>query len=67
MLAKEQLLLHKGKSAALKTFTEGPITFLPTFKYDIGTDTFDTSKKRRTPSWCDRILYRHNEKLSHCR
>lgn len=38
---------------------EGSITFLPTYKYDVGSvGMFDTSEKQRGPSWCDRILYR---------
>lgn len=38
---------------------EGPIRFLPSYKYDMGkVGVFDSSEKRRCPSWCDRIIYR---------
>ncbi|KAH6603165.1 phosphatidylinositol polyphosphate phosphatase [Trichoderma cornu-damae] len=48
----QQRLFHDG-------WKEGSISFLPTFKYDVGTfGLFDTSEKQRAPSWCDRILYR---------
>ncbi|KAI1049079.1 hypothetical protein LB506_004788 [Fusarium annulatum] len=49
---KQRKAFHDG-------WQEGSITFLPTYKYDIGTvGLFDTSEKQRAPSWCDRILFR---------
>lgn len=54
-LIKERRVFHDG-------WREGPIAFLPTYKYDIGSVAlFDSSEKRRPPSWCDRILYRTRE------
>ncbi|KAL5606732.1 hypothetical protein BROUX41_003126 [Berkeleyomyces rouxiae] len=47
------------KKAFHDGWREGPISFMPTYKYDIGSrDVFDTSEKQRAPSWCDRVLYR---------
>ena len=37
-------------------YSEARITFLPTYKYNNGTDEYDTSEKARIPAWCDRIL-----------
>lgn len=37
-------------------YSEARITFPPTYKYDLGTDTYDTSEKARIPAWCDRVL-----------
>ncbi len=39
-------------------FSEAPVTFAPSYSYDVGTDNFDSSKKFRIPSYCDRILWR---------
>ncbi|KAI1120435.1 type II inositol-1,4,5-trisphosphate 5-phosphatase [Nemania abortiva] len=60
LLPHDQLrLAMKNKKAFHEGWREGPITFLPTYKYDVGTvGLFDTSEKKRAPSWCDRILYR---------
>ncbi|KAK7912112.1 Endonuclease/exonuclease/phosphatase [Apiospora marii] len=60
-----------SRKAFHEGWREGAITFLPSYKYDVGTvGLFDSSEKRRAPSWCDRILYRtrkdiekHHQKL----
>ncbi|KAI9777452.1 MAG: hypothetical protein M1839_008864 [Geoglossum umbratile] len=60
LLKRDQLLLSKQKNPGfrLRAFEESTITFPPTYKYDVGTDDYDSSEKRRAPAWCDRILYR---------
>lgn len=39
-------------------YNEMEIHFPPTYKFDNGTATYDTSEKFRTPSWTDRVLYK---------
>ncbi|KAM3417492.1 hypothetical protein BST61_g5735 [Cercospora zeina] len=60
LLERDQLLLSRRKNPGfrLRAFQESPINFAPTYKYNVHTDEYDTSEKRRSPAWCDRILYR---------
>lgn len=38
-----------------KGFLEAPIRFLPTYKFDVGCDVYDTTSKQRTPSYTVKI------------
>lgn len=60
LLERDQLLLSRRKNPGfrLRAFQENQIKFAPTYKYNVHTDQYDTSEKRRAPAWCDRILYR---------
>ncbi|KAL1966667.1 hypothetical protein VTN77DRAFT_3864 [Rasamsonia byssochlamydoides] len=60
LLERDQLLASKRKNPGfrLRSFNEAPITFAPTYKYDVGSDEYDSSEKKRSPAWCDRVLYR---------
>lgn len=60
LLDRDQLLVARRRNPTfrLRFFDEMPITFAPTYKYDVGTRNYDTSEKRRSPAWCDRLLYR---------
>ena len=48
----------KKKIWKQKGFQEAPLTFLPTYKFDPGTNVYDTSKKCRIPAWTDRVLWK---------
>lgn len=58
LLKFDQLRSQKKINRVFVNYKEGAIEFLPTFKYDPGTDVWDTSEKNRTPAWCDRILWK---------
>lgn len=60
LLTHDQLRAQQRKRKAFHDgWREGDINFLPTYKYDVGSVAmFDSGEKKRSPSWCDRILYR---------
>jgi endonuclease/exonuclease/phosphatase family metal-dependent hydrolase len=60
LLERDQLLVSRRRVTGFRllSFNELPLTFAPTYKYDVGTDNYDSSDKKRAPAWCDRLLYR---------
>ncbi|KAJ9600816.1 hypothetical protein L9F63_001028 [Diploptera punctata] len=57
-LHSDQLRNSRIEGSIFREFDEGPITFPPTYKYDPGTQRFDTSHKQRAPAYTDRILFK---------
>ena len=43
LYANDQLNLQMVAGVVFQKYSEARITFLPTYKYDIGTDNFDSS------------------------
>ncbi|CAN8316838.1 unnamed protein product [Cochlearia groenlandica] len=63
LLEKDQLKIEQRAGRVFKGWLEGKIYFAPTYKYIINSDNYvvqtEKSKgKRRTPAWCDRILWK---------
>jgi hypothetical protein len=56
LFENDQLNLQMVAGLSFRFYSEARITFMPTYKYDVGTDDFDSSEKARIPAWTDRIL-----------
>ena len=53
----------EGDGARIFTgFHEARICFPPTYKFDVGSDDYDSSRKQRTPAWTDRVLFKVNSR-----
>lgn len=58
LLRHDQLTQEINSGVVFQEFREPTLKFRPTYKYDNGTDVYDSSEKARTPSWTDRIVYK---------
>ncbi|XP_077213502.1 DNAse I-like superfamily protein [Tasmannia lanceolata] len=63
LLEKDQLRIEQKAGRVFKGWEEGRIHFAPTYKYLPNSDRYaveisKSREKRRTPAWCDRILWR---------
>lgn len=45
LLDADQLIAEEGPEPPVRIFQEAKIDFLPTYKFDVGTDVYDTSEK----------------------
>ncbi|KAG9317505.1 inositol polyphosphate phosphatase [Chiua virens] len=64
LVGADQLRSSIEAGEAFVGYDEGPLLFPPTYKYDVGTDNYDSSEKMRIPAWTDRILFKGNLDLS---
>ncbi|XP_039120029.1 LOW QUALITY PROTEIN: type IV inositol polyphosphate 5-phosphatase 7-like [Dioscorea cayenensis subsp. rotundata] len=65
LLEKDQLRIEQRSGRVFRGWSEGRIYFPPTYKYSNNSDRYTgdemhPKEKRRTPAWCDRILWYGN-------
>ncbi|XP_028758238.1 type I inositol polyphosphate 5-phosphatase 8 [Neltuma alba] len=63
LLEKDQLRIEQRAGRVFEGWNEGTISFAPTYKYLANSDRYvvhssKSKEKRRTPAWCDRILWK---------
>ncbi|CAK6433462.1 unnamed protein product [Pipistrellus nathusii] len=66
LLRLDQLARERQRGSIFKGFQEPDIHFLPSYKFDIGKDSYDTSSKQRTPSYTDRVMFRSRHQDDIC-
>ncbi|CAH1803194.1 unnamed protein product, partial [Owenia fusiformis] len=59
--ACDQLIQQKEAGNTFNGYNEGLPNFAPTYKYDLFCQDYDTSEKKRTPAWTDRVLWRRRD------
>ncbi|KAG7011224.1 Type I inositol polyphosphate 5-phosphatase 4 [Cucurbita argyrosperma subsp. argyrosperma] len=62
LLENDQLRIERRRGHVFEGWEEGKICFPPTYKYSYNSDRYSgdaryPKEKRRTPAWCDRILW----------
>ncbi|CAL0300593.1 unnamed protein product [Lupinus luteus] len=65
LLENDQLHIQQREGRVFEGWNEGRIYFPPTYKYSSNSDRYigderHRKQKRRTPAWCDRILWYGN-------
>ncbi|WOL01963.1 type I inositol polyphosphate 5-phosphatase 8 isoform X1 [Canna indica] len=71
LLEKDQLRIEQSAGRVFSGWEEGLIHFPPTYKFLANSDVYAVKptkpkEKRRTPAWCDRILWRGNGMQQMC-
>lgn len=59
LIERDQLSKELRKGRAFDGWSEGTLSFAPTYKYEFNSESYsgeDPKAGRRTPAWCDRIL-----------